>query len=323
MEEPHKDEILEQDSLISIPSALSQGGVMEQDAVIHIPEPLLFKLNREENLVQPAADCGWCEVLCQELCEHNAECSCQAVCQSSQCGSCQSNCQTTCQDECQTNCELSCQYACEDTCEVGCQVSCQTVCESAAQRPKVRASVSITNIAAYSATVRITINDATDISLEVLDTSTNNYVYDGDFSIVRPVTTIELTDLTPNTDYSYYIWDDVGGNSTTYVFTTLSDRPDNWEWWSDVGTGEPISLSANEWNAFCDRINKFREYKDLPQYGAFVHVSRGDTITAATVNHTVWAIGAMKSSALQYEVSPGDTITASFFNGLKNALNSL
>lgn len=272
----------------------------------------------------------------------HATCSDTPVCSTdeSDCSSDGGGCNT---DTCSSDCNDSCSSDCGDTpsCENDesdcywdsggcitddptCTTDGVTPCSSDGVTPlKKRATVSITGITAYSATVRITINDATDISLEVLDTSTDNYVYDGDFSIVRPITTIELTGLTPNTNYSYCIWDDVGGNSTTYVFTTLSGRPENWTWWSDVGSGNPILLSANEWNAFCDRINEFREYKSLPQYGAFVQVKTGDAIAAATVNHAVWAVGSMNSAAMELAVKSGDAIAASFFNGLKDDLNGI
>ena len=86
--------------------------------------------------------------------------------------------------------------------------------------------------------------------------------------------------------------------------------------------GAPINLSANEWNAFCERINEFRVYCGLPEYGAFIRVYSGNEISAKIVNHAAWAIEAMTSTAPDGVIA-GDTITANFFNGLKNALNSI
>ncbi len=115
------------------------------------------------------------------------------------------------------------------------------------------------------------------------------------------------------------------GQGVTVPTVVAPVRPARWEWWSMVSSDQPISLSASEWNAFCENINEVREYLALPPYssGNFGNVQPGDQISAATVNHAVWAIGNMNPMASSYEVSSGDTITASFFNGLADALNSI
>lgn len=130
----------------------------------------------------------------------------------------------------------------------------------------------------------------------------------------------------------------VSGSSTAWIdaqyFTTKSSsggggepvgptRPTNWQWWSTIQRGAIISISANEWNSFCSKINEFRAYKGLRVY-YFSTVSRGTSISASIVNEAWSAIsqisghGTLPSSAI-----PGQAITAYFFTQLANALNSI
>lgn len=111
-------------------------------------------------------------------------------------------------------------------------------------------------------------------------------------------------------------------------FTTPALRPSNWEWESTIAAGEPIRLTAGEWNGFCKRINEFRKYKGLSAY-SFTTVSKGDLIRAATVNEARSAISAMYPSAQQGTVlaeltaAPGDTVTAEYFHKLRARLNAI
>lgn len=133
-----------------------------------------------------------------------------------------------------------------------------------------------------------------------------------------------ISGLIPNTDYKVNVHYDVGNAwCGTRPFTTKSARPDDWSWWSVVSQDKDINISANEWNAFCARINEFRDYKGLSQYGAFITARRGEDISALIVNHAVWAIGAMNTSAKSLEIQQGDAISSGFFNSLKSCLNAL
>ena len=127
----------------------------------------------------------------------------------------------------------------------------------------------------------------------------------------------------------------VSGGSTAWIgaqtFTTPSQsgggdtktRPNNWYWQSVVSSGATISLSASEWNAFCDRINAFREYAGLSAY-YFTSVYRGLPISAAIVNQARDAIAAVNSArGVPARVYSGDTISAAFFQNLQSALNSI
>lgn len=100
-------------------------------------------------------------------------------------------------------------------------------------------------------------------------------------------------------------------------------RPSNWNWWSSIYFGGFIQISAAEWNAFCDRINEFRDYDGLPYY-RFSYVRSGDNISANIVNEAVDAISSIRSAwGVPSRVYRGDTITANFFLGLQDALNSV
>lgn len=98
-------------------------------------------------------------------------------------------------------------------------------------------------------------------------------------------------------------------------------RPSNWAWWSPIYSGAAINISANEWNAFCDRINAFRRYKGFYEI-AFGRVYSGTAISAAIVNQARNAIYPM-NNWVPYAVSQGETITASFFLDLQAALNAV
>lgn len=114
------------------------------------------------------------------------------------------------------------------------------------------------------------------------------------------------------------------GAGTVTVEGAAAQRPDDWSWYSAVRAGRPILLSAYEWNAFCNRINDFRVYSGLPEYGDFERMYSGDPISAGVVRHAVWAISAM-DPPYKPPASPGsgDPITASFFNDLMDSLNSI
>lgn len=134
--------------------------------------------------------------------------------------------------------------------------------------------------------------------------------------------------LSPDTQYTI----DVSITAPGWGFTVdLSEtvwtdiRPiSKWAWWSVIAQGEPIGISAGEWNSFCGRINEVRERDGYPRYGAFETAYSGSPILASIMNHAVWAIRAMNPPiAPPREVSPGQKVTADFFISLKDSLNSL
>lgn len=87
---------------------------------------------------------------------------------------------------------------------------------------------------------------------------------------------------------------------------------------------ESWRVSASDFNSFLSRINDFRVYVGLPQYGAFQYAQSGNVITSSIVAHPVYAIRAMNPPIQEPNVpSVGTTITASFFNQLASSLNSI
>lgn len=132
--------------------------------------------------------------------------------------------------------------------------------------------------------------------------------------------TYDLWGFTQIQDGTYW----PAGSGTVTVESSAAVRPDDWDWYSDIQVGRAIQLSAYEWNAFCNRINDFRAYVGLPEYGAFVRAYSGDAISANICKHAVWAISAMNPSvSVPNTPASGDTITALFFNRLRDALNSI
>lgn len=123
----------------------------------------------------------------------------------------------------------------------------------------------------------------------------------------------------------------VSGITTAWIgpqqFTTPSEggggasRPANWSWWSAIYSGGPCRISAGEWNAFCARINEFRSYMGLSDYW-FTTVYSGGLIYADLVNQAWTAISQM-SGYLPAQAVSGGQVSASFFNGLAAALNSI
>lgn len=124
-------------------------------------------------------------------------------------------------------------------------------------------------------------------------------------------------------DGNWWYWS-AGGYQSVFIPFPSSSRPENWSWRSTIVRGAPIALTAAEWTDFCSRINAFRAYKSLQQY-SFTSVTRNVTpVSAAIVNQARAAIAAMSPpTSLPAVVSSGNPMTAAFFNGLKNALNSI
>lgn len=113
------------------------------------------------------------------------------------------------------------------------------------------------------------------------------------------------------------------GTATVTVTGASSQRPSDWNWWSDIYSGAPISITASEYNAFTDRINEFRAYKGLSNY-SFTRASSGAVIRASMVGQCSDAISDMDPvTSPPYAPAAGDEITARFFNRLMNSLNSI
>jgi len=120
-----------------------------------------------------------------------------------------------------------------------------------------------------------------------------------------------------------YQGDWIGAQTFSTKTQAAPTRPRDWQWTSTVSAGSPIRISAAEWNNFCSRINEFRRYKSLSNY-SFTTVYSGTPISATIVNQAVSAIkGISGYGSYLYYVSPGNAITAYFFNLLKTELNAI
>ena len=157
-----------------------------------------------------------------------------------------------------------------------------------------------------------------------------------------------FTGLTPGTSYYMVVslWDAstntrLNITEPTLYFTTLSARPNDWSWRTNVSKGAAMNysgsganivvkpLTAAEWLDFADRIKEFYTYlgKTVDStywYRAVNGVTSGSPMTTTQANGARYLINALNpSTAVPNAVSQGDPITAAFINGLKNSLNSI
>lgn len=141
-----------------------------------------------------------------------------------------------------------------------------------------------------------------------------------------------IQDLQPGTTYLVKISvrdanQNAIGSAVTRSFTTVGNvRPANWAWESTVSKGSAICMTAAEFNRFIDRIFAFAAYKGIsPAVSPSTYYVEQDTeMLASEVNAVRALINAMSPpTAPPSPVSSGGTITAAFFNGLKNSLNSI
>lgn len=105
------------------------------------------------------------------------------------------------------------------------------------------------------------------------------------------------------------------------------NRPANWVWSPSIIKGNNINITASNWNNFITRILDFYSYKGKTPWQNYV------TLGQATRNSQMMATQAKNVRALIDALDPpisvpatvnsGDIITASFFNGLANSLNSI
>lgn len=116
------------------------------------------------------------------------------------------------------------------------------------------------------------------------------------------------------------------GSAVTLSFTTQPERPANWEWESTVSSGRAINMTAAEFNRFVDRVSEFINYVygDVGVDASSYYVTKGTRMRAIEVNAVRALINTMyPETPVQNAAVSGETITASFFNGLKNSLNSI
>lgn len=125
--------------------------------------------------------------------------------------------------------------------------------------------------------------------------------------------------------------------TATYLIEFSNGKPTSFKWAIAKVSGQPLRVSASEWNAFTNKINEFLKYKGkttinftsavsagLPQ-GAVVGgnhgLSEGKVISASIINEAVRALRSLGVSVS--EVSRNEPVTADFFNNLVTELNSI
>lgn len=133
----------------------------------------------------------------------------------------------------------------------------------------------------------------------------------------------------------------LGYQTGTVVITVASTRPSNWSWTSTVSQGATIPnwtnasgkrfckpLTATEWNGFIDRIAQFMSYKGYSFSGGssssdlyVVSNTEMDPDIVDVAGQLIDMLG--PTVAVPDAPDSGSRIRASYFNGLKNALNSI
>lgn len=129
----------------------------------------------------------------------------------------------------------------------------------------------------------------------------------------------------------------IGSLTTSITVETSNNRPDDWIWTTSFYKGKKLPvhptnhtyeiLPATEWTAFQNRINEFREYTGLPEFG-FTNVSRGTHFDNTIWNEAVYAICNMTDNSYQnikkFEANDGSIINdSSKFQKLADELNSI
>ena len=105
--------------------------------------------------------------------------------------------------------------------------------------------------------------------------------------------------------------------------TYVQARPPNWEWHTPKISGNTFSLTANEWNSFCTKINQFRQYKNKSTYN-FTTATSGGIFYAYMFNEARNAINEMSPPTSVPSIKySGDIIYANDLNRLRDSLNSI
>lgn len=101
---------------------------------------------------------------------------------------------------------------------------------------------------------------------------------------------------------------------------------DSWKWTSTVASNSPFMITAGEWSDFTLFINGVRRAKGLGNYTfttSATYIAQGKDFKAAYANEAVNAMNDMLATGKMATVTSGQTISAAFFNGMKDKLNSL
>lgn len=115
---------------------------------------------------------------------------------------------------------------------------------------------------------------------------------------------------------------DNSGNVSSEDYRNIQTSA-NFEWDTPKTSGGGFNITAAEWNRFLDAINSARAGKGLTAYN-FTYASKGGDFYAYMFNQAVQAISAMNPPISPPSTrSSGDEIYASYFNRLRDSLNSI
>lgn len=121
-------------------------------------------------------------------------------------------------------------------------------------------------------------------------------------------------------------WNTIPGSGSAHSTLACTSRPSNWSWPFSVASGQDCYVNATDWIAFQDRINEFRQYKNLSNYSftKSPYVASGQPFYAWLANQAVTAISQMSPpTSPPATVSSLDDFTADWLNQLTNSLNSI
>jgi hypothetical protein len=103
----------------------------------------------------------------------------------------------------------------------------------------------------------------------------------------------------------------------------LPVRPSSFSWTTSKTSGGNFNVSASEWTNLQNNINSVRSYKNMYAY-SFTTVSYGQNFEAYLFNQAVSSISEMNPPiSTPSTVVSGQTIYASYLNGLVNSINSI
>ncbi len=137
-----------------------------------------------------------------------------------------------------------------------------------------------------------------------------------------------LGGLSPNTVYYAQVraysssggWSD-WSNET--IARTSKARPSDFYWTYAKNSGGSFTLTSSEWNSLCARCNDFRYYKEQSNY-PFTYAYTGSIVTASMYNEVRNAINSMNPwTSIPAYRSAGDVIYAGDINRLRDSLNSI
>ena len=200
-------------------------------------------------------------------------------------------------------------------------------------------SISGTTAVITFTTSRLPAAGTTAAEWRVFDVETEELVNSGyddfEFDDRKAIVVITVKKLTIGN--SYIIEVEYDSEIYSEVFDVESDTPSYFEWDIPKASGQPLRVSASEWNAFTSKINEFLKYKGKSAVaftkavsaglgkGAVVGgnhgLSEGKVISAKMMNEAVNAIASMGGDVSK--VVNGTPVTAEFFNNIVDVLNSI